>query len=1062
MILKTMNRPVDFGNYRLLERLNVGGMAEVFKAKMYGVEGFERLVAVKRILPSIAEDTEFITMFIDEAKIAVQLNHANIAQIFDLGKVGDSFYIAMEYVAGKDLRAVFDKQRALNRPMPHAVACAIMLRVCEGLDYAHNKRGADGRHLALVHRDVSPQNILVSFDGDVKVIDFGIAKAAGKAGKTRSGILKGKFSYMSPEQSRGLPLDRRSDLFTAAICFYELVTGERLFLGETDISTVEKVRNVEVVPPRQHVPSLPRRLEQILLKALARRPEDRFQDAMELHDAILGFMTEEGVRTNQRDIREYIQRTFSREIAKQNGGISEQWGADTGDSIVSTTRRDEFDDDLRTRGSFEPKARPPEPPPVAVAPQQARRSHERPLPTKRPPAHASDRPLSPVYTIADPHAHHDRRAAAAFDDSDVQGPIASSAVAPASSWADTPDQPSGLEPRGAGRWSDSAAPVSHRQAPPPHAAVPAWQGAPLERPPVASARALEAPTRHASAGPNQPIAHAAGQPHVSHGHHSGQGQPVPGLMHQGNAAVDLNAGWDVDDFPTEEFRPRHISGLQARGYPEPSPTPQAPRSLGGHYESDFDSSRRAQSGSGSRPRISDRDQSSFLFDDASEDFIPATYERASGQAPSGSQRRPQGESFSSRSRSQGTPSPFEIDSVPGKRVSGVTAVTEYLTRRRSRIGFVIMFALGWGLLLLMGISLWSIYGQRAGSTIQLVAKPAGAEVSVDGKVVTGQDGAFAIRDITPGATHEVKVSKPGFEPWTGSVTVGAGETLTLPPITLEPAKGIAHQELGTGGGPTGFVLNTEPPGAKVNLDGVWLDGVTPIRVSGVPAGKHVVQLSLPGATQQKRLSFELSAGEILELETVSLDPVAARLTVDSKPRGVEVWLLQAGKPRRMLGKTPLTEAGIDPTLATALRIEAKGYKPWQKSVSLDQTSGDVSVMADLVAVNNNEAVRPPPPARPKATPRRSRARQTPPARSRAAAPRSRAAIGEGTLRINSRPWAEVSIDGRNVGNTPLMNLKLSAGSHRITLRNPDFSLEKTIRVEIAPGETVTKVVRLGE
>ena len=226
-----MTQPVPFGKYYLLERINVGGMAEVFKAKAFGVEGFERLVAVKRILPNIAEDEEFITMFIDEAKIAVQLQHANIAQIFDLGKVEDSYFIALEYVYGKDLRAIFDHLRKVSDRMPTAQVCYVMMQVCEGLDYAHNKRDAQGRDLNLVHRDVSPQNVLVGYEGEIKLVDFGIAKAAGKASKTQAGILKGKFGYMSPEQVRGLPVDRRSDVFAVGICLYELLTGERLFVG---------------------------------------------------------------------------------------------------------------------------------------------------------------------------------------------------------------------------------------------------------------------------------------------------------------------------------------------------------------------------------------------------------------------------------------------------------------------------------------------------------------------------------------------------------------------------------------------------------------------------------------------------------------------------------------------------------------------------------------------------------------------------------------------------------------------------------------------------------------
>ena len=244
-----VQKPQPFGKYYLLERINVGGMAEVFKAKAFGVEGFERLVAVKRILPSVAQDEEFIRMFIDEAKIAVQLNHANIAQIFDLGMADGAYYIALEYVPGKDLRTLFENARKTRRPLTVAQACYSIIKICEGLDYAHNKRDGHGRELHIVHRDVSPQNVLISEEGEVKVIDFGIAKAAGRASRTKAGILKGKFGYMSPEQVRGLPLDRRSDIFSLGIILYEILTMERLFVGESDFATLEKVRNVEILPP---------------------------------------------------------------------------------------------------------------------------------------------------------------------------------------------------------------------------------------------------------------------------------------------------------------------------------------------------------------------------------------------------------------------------------------------------------------------------------------------------------------------------------------------------------------------------------------------------------------------------------------------------------------------------------------------------------------------------------------------------------------------------------------------------------------------------------------------
>jgi serine/threonine protein kinase len=316
-----VKKPTPFGKYYLLERINVGGMAEVFRAKAFGVEGFERLVAVKRILPNIAEDKEFIRMFIEEAKLAVQLNHANIAQIFDLGVVDGAYYIALEHVHGRDLRAMFDRCRQIGDPMPVAQACFIIMKLCEGLDYAHNKRDQSGREMHLVHRDVSPQNVLVSFEGEVKVIDFGIAKAANKGNKTQAGILKGKFGYMSPEQVRGIPIDRRSDVFSCGIVLYELLTGERLFVGESDFSTLEKVRNVEILPPSTYNRRIPDELERIVLKALAKDPEDRYQNAIDLHDELQAFVYTAGEFYSRKDLAGWMKKIFGREIEDETAKL---------------------------------------------------------------------------------------------------------------------------------------------------------------------------------------------------------------------------------------------------------------------------------------------------------------------------------------------------------------------------------------------------------------------------------------------------------------------------------------------------------------------------------------------------------------------------------------------------------------------------------------------------------------------------------------------------------------------------------------------------------------------
>ena len=318
-----MKKPIPFGKYYLLERINVGGMAEVFKAKTFGVEGFERLLAVKRILPNIAEDEEFIAMFIDEAKIAVQLQHANVAQIFDLGKVEDSYFIALEHVHGKDLRSIFDRLRGKGDVMPIQQACWIIMQVCEGLDYAHNKRDAQGRELHLVHRDISPQNVLIGYEGEVKLIDFGIAKAAGKASKTQAGILKGKFGYMSPEQVRGLPIDRRSDIFSMGIVMYELLTNERLFVGESDFSTLEKVRNVEIMPPSSYNKKIPSELERIVLKVLAKDPEDRYANAIDLHDDLQAFLHKIGEFYSRKDLAAWMKKMFAVEIEEDSAKLEQ-------------------------------------------------------------------------------------------------------------------------------------------------------------------------------------------------------------------------------------------------------------------------------------------------------------------------------------------------------------------------------------------------------------------------------------------------------------------------------------------------------------------------------------------------------------------------------------------------------------------------------------------------------------------------------------------------------------------------------------------------------------------
>ena len=278
--------PGGFGRYSLLERIAAGGMAEVFKARMRGEEGFEKIVAIKRILPHMADNDDFITMFIDEAKLAAQLTHNNIIHIYDLGKVDAYHYIAMEYVEGRDLRTILKLGQDRGYPLPAELALFVASKIANALDYAHRRMGMDGKELDLVHRDVSPQNILISYEGDIKLCDFGIAKAATKVSQTQTGALKGKLQYMSPEQAWGKKIDRRTDIFSLGIVLFEMLTGERLFTGDTDLTILEQVRDARVLAPSTRNAEVPKKVDQIVLKALAKNPQDRYQNASELEKDI--------------------------------------------------------------------------------------------------------------------------------------------------------------------------------------------------------------------------------------------------------------------------------------------------------------------------------------------------------------------------------------------------------------------------------------------------------------------------------------------------------------------------------------------------------------------------------------------------------------------------------------------------------------------------------------------------------------------------------------------------------------------------------------------------------
>jgi TonB family protein len=303
----------EFGQYTLLERIAVGGMAEVWKARMKGVEGFQKTVAIKKILPHLTDSSDFVTMFIDEAKLAAQLNHNNIIHIYDLGKIGEDYFIAMEFVDGKDLRSILNTARAESRPLPLGLALLVGSRLASALDHAHRQKDFEGRPLGLVHRDVSPQNVLISFDGDIKLCDFGIVKAVTKTSKTQMGALKGKLQYMSPEQAWGRPVDARSDIFSLGSLIFEMLTGRRLFSGESEMSVLDAVREGRIQAPRDLDPRLPLEVNALVLKALARDPDDRFQSSGEMQREIDNILASLKPTPTHADLGSYLQQLFAAE-----------------------------------------------------------------------------------------------------------------------------------------------------------------------------------------------------------------------------------------------------------------------------------------------------------------------------------------------------------------------------------------------------------------------------------------------------------------------------------------------------------------------------------------------------------------------------------------------------------------------------------------------------------------------------------------------------------------------------------------------------------------------------
>ena len=1047
MSIEMHQRPIPFGKYFLLARVNTGGMAEVFRAKAFGVEGFERIVAVKRILPSIAADTDFITMFIDEAKLAVQLNHANIAQIFDLGRVSDSYFIALEYVHGKDLRAAFDLVRSQAGRMPIELACYVIMKICEGLDYAHRKRDASGRPLELVHRDVSPQNMLISFDGDVKLIDFGIAKAAGKSSRTREGILRGKFGYLSPEQVEGEQVDQRSDIFGIGIVLYELLTGERLFAGDSDFSTIEKVRNLEIAPPRRLNPQIPKQLERAVLKALARNRDARTQTALELHDelqAVLHERTRRGHPFGRKELSTWMLAHFPDDAARDPEALGDLDGAES--LASSSTDVTPIVEPAESNAVYKE---------TRDAPEEAKNNH-------------------PSTILGMP---------AVLPPADLAGPKGRLPPPPRRGGPSTrPPAPPAL---GLGRTVPPPPPPPRSVAPPPPRRASGSTRGP--------APAFPAPVAQSSMPPARPT-------------------PTPSAPVTNARGPSLNMDWDDEELSTQIYdRPADASDYLYESYeagggelaslrvsevaraadqarqasqhtPQPTRPPAPPRRTAAYASNTFAPQSLGQPGDrpatyppplpGGRPYgAATQSPQSYevagAYEGGAQSYdTPSSY--AGGRQPyenfpdanapfANEGTPPPGVHVSPRAYSYSEPGLPRVEPADSLRAPPATETIALSTERPTeRTRNPIFAALAVAAVVLLCFVGYVFLARTEPGVVQLTTHPADAAVVFDGKP-WGTTSPFVVTNVSPNDKHLIAVSKAGYRSWSQEVQVQAGQTLQFP-VTLEPAESDSPAVAGNAQGATGgFTIETSPSGATVVLDGQELSGVTPLRVGNLLARSYEVGLKLNGF-KEHQARIAVSSGVDQSVPRVVMQPLRVRVRVTSEPSGGEA-VITRGSERRVLGRTPADVTLENEGTPWNVEVSKSGYESFAQPLTIRDGTAELSVRAVLARRSGSAEA----PSVASSEPPRAARSSSSESKSEPVAAREKekdSEGGPGTLRINSRPWSQVTIDGKSVGNTPQMNLSLPSGAHKVTLVNPEFNLRKTLTITIKPGQVETQIVAL--
>lgn len=941
-----MKKATPFGKYFLFDRVSSGGMAEVFRAKTVSLEGSERIVAVKKMLDMLTADKELTSMFIDEAKLAVQLNHPGICQVVDWGKVSDSYFIAMEYVQGQDLRQLFlrtKQQLPDGMPtMPLSQSCFIVMKLCESLDYAHNKQDSLGNPLNVVHRDVSPQNVLVSYEGEIKLIDFGIAKVSAREPQTDAGVLKGKFAYMSPEQARGEAIDRRSDVFAVGILLHELLTGERLFPPDQELAMLNRVKMAEALPPSAYNRRIPDEIDRIVMKALALKVEDRYQTAMDLHTDLQSFLYTSGEFFSRKELAAWMKRVFRTEMdaeqveldavrdakvtlpasgadslqraratlsmaalkADPGGGV--RAGKETGSlpAIKATGAIKAFSPEAGKAASQEPSKSPTD----SGIPNEWMSTNARTVKT-------ASSPPQPVRTTKAAFSATKLKALGqrieefhTDEDTAVDGPGGAGKVA---------------EPRFE---DDNVATKAFSQK----------EGAALRK-------TVDAAKQQAGGGVPQP--RDAGDIETQ------QYKTVEG---EGAERDPLEGGPTVAVPPENVRFPGSIDEIMEVSAPipldrsEPVPVPEATRSRA----------------------------------------IPTV-------AP---------------------PPPLNLpDSLDVGTRTGISPGPQG-SQTLSAVLFLLFLAVAGG-----GAAYWFLL--REGSIAIVVQPSAELSVTVDEKPQPGTVSSPVLLRLPPGP-HKVTLKRAGHKDWADIVTVQPGETVRL---TAELPSAVTE----TGS----FTLETDPPGAMVFLDGASLGQVTPLRHRSLLAGPHTLDMRLGARTLVEKVVVE--PGKTAQFH-FALPPEQP-----DKPPVVQK------EPEKQPEKQPQPVAQKEPVAQPAVQPVAQPVGPKQpdkppQPVAQQQPVKQPDKRPDKPPVVPKQPDKPPVVVH--HTPR-----PNPPPKT---GPKPGATMG--LLRINSKPWAKIFVDGQDTGlTTPQTAYQMAPGMHQIMLFNSEFGIRETFSVHIIAGETQT-------